>query len=119
MEETIGYEALLSADEWDSLNIVEWTDDDGFNPDGSPSGVTPLYGDGRAAPSQEVASEGSYPEHKVSCTHRVWGNEPSTYLLECEVCEIVGSADTLEEAQAIARLHESFVAELVGSWEVA
>ena len=121
MEETIGYEALLSADEWDSLNIVEWTDGDGFNPDGSPSGVTPFNGKGSAAQSQEVASEGSYqgPEHKVSCTHRVWGNEPSTYLLECDVCEIVGSADTLEEAQAIARLHESFVAELVGRWEVA
>jgi hypothetical protein len=120
VEETIGYEALLSADEWDSLDIGEWIDGDGFNPDGSPSGVTPFYGKGSAAQSQEVASEGSYqgPEHRVSCTHRVWGNEPM-YLLECEVCEIVGSADTLEEAQAIARLHESFVVELVGRWEVA
>jgi hypothetical protein len=121
VEETIGYEALLSAEEWDSLDIGEWTDGDGSNPDGSPSGVTPFNGDGRAAPSQKVASEGSYQgsEHRVSCTHRVWGNEPSTYLLECDVCEIIGSADTLEEAQAIARLHESFVAELVGRWEVA
>ena len=68
MEETIGYEALLSADEWDSLDIGEWTD--------------------------------------------------GTYLLECDVCEVVGSVDTLEEAQAIVRLHESFVATLVESWSV-
>ena len=115
MEETIGYEAFFSADEWDSLNLREW-DGDGFNPDGSPSGVT-RNGDGRAAPSQAVASEGS-SEHKVSCTHRVSGDEPSTYLLECEVCEVIGSADMLEEAQAIARLHESFVATLVESWSV-
>ncbi len=121
LEDVASYRDFFSAEEWDSLDIGEWTDGDASNPDGSPSGVTPLNGDGRAAPGQEVASEGSYqgPEHKVSCTHRVWGNEPSTYLLECEVCEIVGSADTLEEAQAIARLHESFVAELVGRWEVA
>ena len=116
MEETIGYEAFFSADEWDSLNLGKWTDHDGSDPDRSPSGVT-RNGDGRAAPSQAVASEGT-SEHKVSCTHRVWGDEPSTYLLECEVCEVIGSADTLEEAQSIARLHESFVATLVESWSV-
>ena len=32
MEETIGYEALFSAEEWDSLDIVDW-EPDGPDPD--------------------------------------------------------------------------------------
>lgn len=120
MEETIGYEALLSTQEWDSLDVAEWTDD--FVPDGSssPSGVT-LNGSGSAALGQEVASEGSSfegPSHTVSIRPRELQDGTTEHVLECEVCQEIGTADTYDEAQSIIRLHESFTAELIAKWEV-
>ncbi len=92
MEETIGYEALFSPEEWDSLDLADW--------DGS--------------------SGASAGQHRVT----VWfppgeaaGNE-ERYEIECDVCGDIGAVDTEEEAQAIARLHEAFVATLVEDWSV-
>jgi hypothetical protein len=45
------------------------------------------------------------------------GNE-DRFALECNICESIGAADTMEEAEAIARLHEAFVATLVEQWSV-
>jgi hypothetical protein len=40
------------------------------------------------------------------------------YELECDVCDHIGAADSMEEAQAMARLHEAFVATLVEKWSL-
>ena len=40
MEETIGYEALFSSEEWDALDIVDWEPDD---PDPDAVHTTTLY----------------------------------------------------------------------------
>jgi len=45
------------------------------------------------------------------------GNE-ERYELECVTCDYIGSASSLEEAEAIARLHEAFVAVLIEQWEL-
>ncbi len=90
MEETIGYEALFSAEEWESLDLA---DEPGGGPDEAHR-VTVWYPPGEAL-----------------------GNE-ERYELECDVCDYIGAADTAEEAQAIARLHEGFVATLVEKWSV-
>lgn len=45
------------------------------------------------------------------------GNE-DRYELGCARCDYLGSADTFADAEAIARLHEGFVAVLVDRWEV-
>ena len=82
MEDTIGYEALFSAQDWASL---------------------------QRGPADQ-------PEHTVT----VWyppgefaGNE-QRHELECDTCGHLGAADTLDEAQARARLHEALQAQEVG-----
>lgn len=98
MEETIGYEALFSAEEWDSIMSGDWTPPDDW---GS---------------SKEVESL----KHSVfiaSPPGQYEGNE-ERFELECDVCDYIGAADSSEEAQAIARLHEAFVATLVENWSV-
>jgi len=98
VEESIGYEELFSPEEWDSIVSDDWSGpDDG----GSPKWDEPQ-------------------EHKVFI-----GNPPGQYEgneerfeLECDICEHIGGADTTEEAQAIAKLHEAFVAALVENWSV-
>lgn len=98
MEETIGYEALFSPEEWDSIMSGEW------------------------APPDDWDS----PKEAESRKHSVFvGNPPGQFEgneerfeLECDVCDYIGAADTSEEAQAIARLHEAFVATLVEKWSV-
>ena len=144
MEETIGYEALFSAEEWDSLSFGDWLDDsdpEGDYSENGPSAASPEYenqmhlgseafeissgvatdGSGRAAQGQEVASEGSFeaPSHICSTRKRPLDDDSLENVIECESCDEVGSAETLEEAQAIARLHEAFVATLVARYEVA
>jgi hypothetical protein len=60
------------------------------------------------------------------CAHVVTvtlvGSHPETdeqrYDLECECCGRIGAAAGLDEAEAIARLHEQFVAVLVDAWEM-
>ncbi|MBA3423634.1 MAG: hypothetical protein H0U04_03640 [Rubrobacter sp.] len=100
MEETIGYEALFSAEEWDAIRSGDWSEvpegDWGSSKEGEPS-----------KHSVFVANPpGTYE-----------GNE-ERYELECDVCDYIGAADTAEEARAIARLHEAFVATLVEKWTV-
>jgi hypothetical protein len=100
VEETIGYEALFSAEERDAIRSGDWSDiaDDWGSPkEGVPSVKHSVF----------VANPpGTYE-----------GNE-DRYELECDVCDFLGAADTSEEAQAIARLHEAFVATLVDNWSV-
>lgn len=97
MEETIGYEALFSPEEWAG---IDFSDDEGSG--GPPEG-------GPDAPKHTVTV--LYPPGDYV------GNE-TRYELECDVCDHIGAAETLEEAQAIARLHEAFVATLVEKWSV-
>ncbi len=85
MEETIGYEALFSAEEWESLT---------GNRSGASHAVTINYPPGEFE-----------------------GNEDS-YELDCDSCGYIGAVETLQCAQASARLHEEFVAVLVANYEV-
>jgi hypothetical protein len=97
VEETIGYEALFSAEEWDSIMSGDWSD-----------------------PDDSGSSEGEPSKHSVFVANppgTYEGNE-DRYELECDVCDYIGAADTAEQAQAIARLHEAFVATLVEKWTV-
>lgn len=98
MEETIGYEALFSAEEWDSIMSGDWTppDDWGY-------------------PTEEEARKHSI--FVASPPGQYVGNE-ERFELECDICGYIGAADSDEEAQAIARLHEAFVATLVENWSV-
>lgn len=116
MEETIGYEALLSSDEWDTLDLV--VDDlDDFS---SPSGSAVIDGVGCAA-SRQAGPEGASPDedpihlefvHEVSCRTRYLDDGTSEYVLECDICEEIGIADDYEEADFIAQQHKTATAEL-------
>ncbi len=44
--------------------------------------------------------------------------DAARYDVECDLCGWLVAADTVEEAEAIVRLHEEFVAVLVDRWEV-
>ena len=85
MEGTIGYEALFSPEEWDSMT------------------------GNREAVGHEVTI--SYPPGELE------GNE-DLYELDCDSCGHIGALDTLECAEATARLHEEFVAVLVANFEI-
>jgi len=88
VEETIGYEDLFSDEEWGSINQGSWTS-----------------GSERTAHSVTVMQPpGDYA-----------GNG-TRFELECDVCDYVGSAADLEQARALAVLHEHFVATLVEDW---
>ena len=104
MEETIGYEALFSGEEWAAILSGDWSD----------------------VPIQDWGQGGGEPHHSGGARHEVTicdppgqyeGNE-DRFELECDVCDSIGAADTMEEAEAIARLHEAFVATLVEQWSV-
>ena len=95
MEETIGYEALFSSEEWDSLDTApfdtaEWAPE----------------GDGPEGPDPDAVHTAALYEI------------PEGFEIECELCGTVGTANGEIEAQAIARLHETFVATLVEKFEV-
>jgi hypothetical protein len=94
VEETIGYEALFSPEEWAELEDAGWI-------------ATEAEGGQRAQRSHRVSV--GYPPGQYE------GNE-ERYELECDVCDYIGAVDSMEEAQAIARLHEAFVAMLVEKW---
>jgi len=99
VEETIGYEALFSAEEWDSVMAGEWS---GPDDSGSP---------------KEGISETKHSVFVASPPGQYEGNE-KRFELECDVCEYIGAAESSEQAHAIARLHEAFVATLVEKWSV-
>ncbi len=95
MEETIGYEALFSSEEWDAIDIdsfgtAEW----------EPGG------DGPEGPDPDWAHTTTL--YEVS----------DGFEIECELCGVVGAVDGKTEGEAIARLHEAFVATLVEKFEV-
>lgn len=85
MEETIGYEALFSSDEWDSLDIAEWD---------------PI-GDGPEGPDPDA-------EHTTNLYPVAEGVE-----VECELCGSVGTFGTEAQARVVALLHEEVAATLV------
>ena len=105
MEETIGYEALFSAEEWDAIVTGDLTalDEEVALEFGATSP------DGTEERTHDVTVYGPPGQHA--------GNE-DRFEIECESCGDIGAADTEQEAQAIARLHEVFVATLVESWSV-
>ena len=76
MEETIGYEALLSAEDWNELDFLsDWEEPS----DGHHVSVWPPPGD-------QAGNEGR-------CE------------LYCDHCAYVGAADTIDQATALAYLH--------------
>jgi len=87
VEEAIGYEALFSAEEWDAIRSGEWSGTDDW---GSP---------------QEGASE---TKHSVFVGYPpgTYEGDEERYELECDVCDYIGAADNLDEAETQARLHE-------------
>ena len=104
MEETIGYEALLERDHWAAVLSGDWSD----------------------VPIQDWGQGGDEPTEVGAAKHVVTicdppgqfeGNE-DRFELECDVCDYLGAADTMEEGEALARLHEAFVATLVEQWSV-
>ena len=149
MEESIGYEALFSSDEWESLTFGSWDDPDLDPYDlSSLSGVVTIDGEGCAAPSQAASSEGNHSHsigpsldtraatscdqecqdqgsdedvirlefvHEVNCRERQLDDGTTEYVLECDICEEIGTADGYEEADVIAQQHKTMTSEL---WEV-
>ncbi|MDP9067876.1 MAG: hypothetical protein M3N53_05960 [Actinomycetota bacterium] len=91
MEETIGYEALFSAEEWASLDLFEWEDPD---PEPPKHRVTIWYPPGEAV-----------------------GNERK-YELECESCGLIAATESKDEADLVARLHEVVGARRIDTLEV-
>jgi hypothetical protein len=98
VEETIGYEDLFSPEEWEELPYGYWDADE--NSDAS----------------NDCAPKAEHRVTIVESGERDDGEE--CYELECDVCGPVGAAESSEDAAAITRLHESFVATLVESWSV-
>ncbi|MDQ4144887.1 MAG: hypothetical protein M3198_14340 [Actinomycetota bacterium] len=99
MEETIGYEALFSPEQWDWIIA------------GEPSGPTDW-----GSPNEEV-SETKHSVFVATPPGQYEGNG-ERFELECDICDYIGAADSMEEAVAIAKLHETFVATLVEKWSV-
>jgi hypothetical protein len=94
VEETIGYEDLFSDEEWDAIrsgNLWQILEDS-----------VPL--DDSEAPRHTVAVLNPPGQYE--------GNEAS-YELECDVCDHVGSANTLELAQTLGRIHEALLATII------
>lgn len=106
MEESIGYEDLFSAEEWDGLDIGEWSD-----PDDEPNLV---FAD--VSPDGEVIEDA----HRVTIYRgeRALQDGEARFEVECERCGPVAGAETEQEAQTIGRLHETMVATLVEKWRV-
>ena len=102
MEETIGYEALFSSDEWDSIDLVPDEDLEVLF-----AAITP---DGDTVEATHSCTVYDPPGEQV-------GNE-AKFEIECERCGLVGASDDRTEAEAIQRLHEAFVATLVEKWTV-
>ena len=104
MEETIGYEALLESDQWAAVLSGDWSD----------------------VSVEDWGQGGGEPEDSELSTHEVTVCDPSIqdegnedrFGLECDACGSIGTADSAQEAEAIARLHEAFVATLVEKWSV-
>lgn len=80
MEDTIGYEALFSDEEWDSVDTTDWSDP-------SPKHTVTVW----------------YPPGESEVTE-------SSYEIECDICKLIGGTDTLAEAETLARLHETLQA---------
>ena len=97
MEETIGYEAAFSPEEWDAINSGDWSDVDLEFGDRPPGG-------GGNAGTHEVTIYNPPGQYA--------GNE-KRYEIECERCGEVGNADDMETAQMIARLHENLLARVI------
>ena len=91
MEETIGYEALFSAEEWDGIRSGEWSGPDDWG----------------------SSKEGEPTKHRVSVTVVADG-----YELDCDGCDFCDHVSDVTEADGLKRLHEAFVATLVEKWTV-
>ena len=98
MEETIGYEGLFSAEEWDACTTGDYSllDEEVELEFGASPG-------GDQAPHEVVIYDppGQYR-----------GND-KRFEIECERCGEVGSADDRELAELIKRLHESLTAKVI------
>jgi hypothetical protein len=105
VEETIGYEALFSPEEWDAIQTGDYS---------------------KLDEEVELQFGSTSPDGEQAVTHdctiydppgELAGNE-SRFEIECDRCGTIGSADSESEAKAISRLHEAFVARLVEKWTV-
>ncbi len=98
LEDVASYREFFTAEEWDEMEASGWVLKEGWD-------------DPSTRPQQSHRVFIGFPpgEHE--------GNQ-DRFELECDVCGHVGAAETIDEAQAIARLHEAFVARLVENWSV-
>jgi hypothetical protein len=88
VEETIGYEDLFSADEWDSLDLA---DEELTFPEVDPDGA-PVDGMHK---TRVFPPPGQYE-----------GDE-NRFDVECDWCGWLTATDTEQEAETIVRLHEA------------
>jgi hypothetical protein len=98
VEETIGYEALFSAEEWDATQTGDYSllDEEvelefGASPDGD---------------------HGSHEVVIYDPPGQYAGND-KRFEIECERCGEIGTADDRELAGLIKRLHESLAARVI------
>jgi len=101
VEESIGYEDLFSPEEWDAIRSGDWSEvpegDCGSSKEGEPDTKHSVFI--------------GYPPGQYE------GNE-ECFELECDVCDYIGAADSLFEAEKLAVLHEILRARPVESWSV-
>lgn len=101
MEETIGYEALFSPEEWDQFQTEPWSDA------GTELDFEDISPDGERVTTHEVTIYN--PPGELA------GNE-TKFEVECDRCGNVGAAENMIKAQAIERLHSAFVATMVDNF---
>jgi hypothetical protein len=130
-EEVTDYRSLFSTDEWESLRFGSWVDPSPDDDLSFASGVAVIDGIGRAASSQAApgaitskwlayeslpASE-VLPEleicfvHEINCSTRQTDDGATEYVLTCDICDEIGTAEDYEEADVIAQQHKTFTAE--------
>lgn len=95
MEDTIGYEAYFSTDEWDAMDVGDWEELDVEDLDFEDVG-----------PDGERDEEALHTATIYDASGPVVGEEAG-FEIECERCGKVGTAEDRSQAEAIARLHEA------------
>jgi hypothetical protein len=129
IEDVASYSDFFSPEEWVAIQTGDWwpvpvEDWGGSTPKEQVSSGVAVYGPDCAAQRDQVAPEdpsaARAKRHSVSViTQRVPESKEQGYELGCNGCGHLSVADTFREAQAIACLHEQFVAVLMDRWDLS